>query len=306
MMSLGAFLGSILSETSPILLAALAAMFTQRASILNVAVEGMMLVAALASIAVGEATGSVTLGILAALAASLALALVFGGVTILLGADAIVTGLGVNLLAGGLTVFVLEEVYDSPGGLRPDSFPNLPSLHGHWLSSIPVIGPALQGQSMIVLASVALVPLCAIFLYCTPVGASLRAAGEDAHAARAAGISVPRMRLLAMLLSGAVSGLGGAELAMDKLHFFLPAMTSGRGFIGLAAMLFGGGTPWGTMLASFVFGLAGAAADRLQMYQVPSEFVLMVPFVAAILGLTATRLRVIARLRPRPVAKEPP
>ncbi len=286
MTAAGLFAGAALSQTAPILLAALAAMFTQRANILNVAVEGMMLAAALAAIAVGQASGSIALGVAAALGVALALAGLFGGITVGLGADAIVAGLGINLLASGGTLFVLEEVYDSPGGLRPDNFPDL---------------PALQGQSVIVLASLLLVPISSVFLYRTPLGAALRAAGEDAAAARAAGISVARMRLLSVLLSGAVAALGGAELAMDKLHFFLPAMTSGRGFIGLAAMLFGGGTPWGTAAAAFVFGIAGAAADRLQAWQVPSEFVLMVPYATAVVALTAARLRAIARLRPAAV-----
>jgi general nucleoside transport system permease protein len=303
-MSVSLFVASVLSQTTPILLAALAAMFTQRANILNVAVEGMMLAAAMTAVAVGDVTGSVGLSTLAAIAVAVALAAAFGFVSIVLRADFIVAGLGVNLLASGGTLFVLEEVYKNPGGLRPDSFPEIWALRGDWLNAIPVLGPALQGSSFIVVLALALIPLSWVFLYRTPIGYDLRASGEEEHAARAAGIRVNRMKFLAVLMSGVVGGLGGAELSMDHLHFFLPNMTSGVGFIGLAAMLFGMGTPWRTAFAAFLFGVAQAAGDRLQSFQAPPEVVLMVPYLAAILGLVFARLRAVVSAQPAKFERE--
>ena len=292
------FLASTLEQTTPLLLAALAAMITTRANILNVAVEGMMLVAAFAAIAVGEASGSATLALIAAIGASVAGSLIFGFVSIVLKADFIVAGLGLNILAAGGTLFVLEQVYQDPGGLRPEVFPDLWRVPSGALSWTPIIGPALEHQSAIVFLALIAVPICSFVLYRTPIGYALRAVGEDEPAAAAAGVHAARMKLLAVLASGLLAGLAGAQLSMDRLHFFLPDMTSGRGFIGLAATLFGGGLPWATAGAAFLFGAFGALGDRLQTFQAPPQFVLMAPYVAAVLGLILSRVRAAARGRP--------
>jgi general nucleoside transport system permease protein len=300
-MQISLFLASVLGQTTPILLAALAAMITTRANILNVAVEGMMLVAAFVAIAVGQASGDAALAIFCALTAAVLMSLAFGFVAIVLQADFIVAGLGLNILASGGTLFVLEEFYQDPGGLRPDSFPDIWRVPSGSLSFLPVVGPAFERQSFIVLVALLAVPLCAFLLYRTPVGYALRAVGEDEHAASAAGVHVARMKLLAVLASGLLAGLAGAQLSMDRLHFFLPDMTSGRGFIGLAATLFGGGLPWATAGAAFLFGFFGALGDRMQLLQAPSQFVLMAPYLAATLGLIIARWRAALRNRPAPL-----
>lgn len=297
-MATTALLAAILEQTAPILLAALAAMITLRANILNVAVEGMMLVGAFVAIAVGAATDSAPLALLAALVASVLMSQLLALMTLGFSADFIVAGLGINLLAAGSSLFALEWFYQSPGGLRPLAFPDIWHVPAGSLSFLPVIGPALEGQSIIVLAAFLAVPMLAVFLYRTPLGAYLRAAGEDEHAARSAGIDVARMKALSLAISGLLAGLAGAQLSMDKLHFFLPDMTSGRGFIGLAATLFGGGQPWITAAASLLFGFFGALGDRLQAFSIPSQFVLMLPYLAAIIGLAVARWRTHLRSRP--------
>jgi ABC-type uncharacterized transport system permease subunit len=301
---LSQFLASMFEQTTPILLAALAAMITTRANILNVAVEGMMLVAAFTAIAVGQITGSAGLAFFSAILASAVMSILFGFVAINLRADFIVAGLGLNILAVGGTLFLLEQVYQDPGGLRPEAFPDLWRLPSGSLDWLPILGPALERQSVIVFLALLAVPVCGFLLYRTPIGYALRAVGEDEPAAVAAGIQAGRMKLLAVLASGVLAGMGGAQLAMDRLHFFLPDMTSGRGFIGLAATLFGNGMPWATAGAAFLFGAFGALGDRLQTLQVPPQFVLMAPYVAAILGLVVARLRVIWRDRPAPVKEK--
>ena len=300
-MEIQLFLASVLSQTTPILLAALAAMITTRANILNVAVEGMMLVAAFVAIAIGQASGDVAFAFVCALIAAVLMSLLFGFVAIVLQADFIVAGLGLNILAAGGTLFALEEFYQDPGGLRPNSFPDIWHVPAGALAWAPIIGPVFERQSFIVLIALAMAPLCAFLLYRTPLGYALRAVGEDEHAASAVGIHVARMKLFAVLASGLLAGLAGAQLSMDRLHFFLPDMTAGRGFIGLAATLFGGGLPWATAGAAFLFGFFGALGDRLQLFQAPSQFVLMAPYVAATLGLVIARWRAAARNRPAPV-----
>ncbi|MGY9057644.1 MAG: ABC transporter permease, partial [Alphaproteobacteria bacterium] len=200
--------------------------------------------------------------------------------------------------AAGGTLFALERWYNSPGGLRPLGFPEMWHVPEGSLSFITLLGPALEGQSIIVLLTVLAVPACWVFLYRTPTGSYLRAAGEDEHAARSAGINVVRMKVLAVTISGLFSGLAGAQLAMDKLHFFLPNMTAGRGFIGLAATLFGAGHPWATASAAVLFGFFGALGDRLQAFDIPAQFVLMLPYLVAILALTFSRWRIYVRNKP--------
>jgi len=301
-MSYISFLASVLEQSSPIVLAALAAMITLRANILNVAVEGMMLVAAFAAIAVGSYSGSAVLGFCAALLASIVLSQLLALMTLRFSADFIVAGLGINLLAAGGSLFALEWFYNSPGGLRPIAFPDLWHIPAGALSYVPLLGPALEGQSIIVLLAFLAVPACYVFLYKTPIGAYLRASGEDEHAARSAGINVVRMKALSLGVSGLLAGLAGAQLSMDKLHFFLPDMTSGRGFIGLAATLFGSGLPWMTAAAAVLFGFFGALGDRLQAFAIPSQFVLMLPYLAAIFGLTLARWRIHVKNRPAPMS----
>ncbi|MBT5862629.1 MAG: ABC transporter permease [Gammaproteobacteria bacterium] len=297
-MSYESLLASVLEQSTPLVLAALAAMITLRANILNVAVEGMMLVSAFSAIAVGSATGSALAGFSAGIFGAVGTSLVFSIITLRFGAGFIVAGLGINLLAAGGTLFALERWYNSPGGLRPLGFPEMWHVPEGSLSFIPLLGPALEGQSIIVLLTVLAVPACWMFLYRTPTGSYLRAAGEDEHAARSAGINVVRMKVLAVTISGLFSGLAGAQLAMDKLHFFLPNMTAGRGFIGLAATLFGAGHPWVTASAAVLFGFFGALGDRLQAFDIPAQFVLMLPYLVAILALTFSRWRIYVRNKP--------
>jgi simple sugar transport system permease protein len=291
-------IASVLEQSTPLVLAALAAMITLRANILNVAVEGMMLVSAFCSIAVGSITGSALAGFSAGICGAVSTSLVFSVITLRFGAGFIVAGLGINLLAAGGTLFVLERWYNSPGGLRPLSFPEIWHVPEGSLSFLPFLGSVLEGQSIIVLLTFLAVPACWVFLYRMPTGSYLRAVGEDEYAARSAGISVLRMKALAVTVSGLLSGLAGAQLAMDKLHFFLPSMTSGRGFIGLAATLFGAGHPWATSAAAVLFGFFGALGDRLQAFDIPSQFVLMLPYLVAIIALTFARWRIYLRNKP--------
>lgn len=284
------FISATVVQSTPIVLAALAAMFTQRGNVLNVGVEGMMLTSAFTAIALGMRTGSALLAVIGAVLSALLIAVLMGIVTFRLGANPLVAGLGVNLLAGGATVFILEKGYESPGGLRPDTFPDLWKLDLGPLADVPIVGPALDGQSVIVLLTIALVPWSAWLLYRTRYGFALRAVGEDESAAKAAGISIWRTRFVSILLSGVLGGLAGAQLSMASLQLFLPDMTSGRGFLGLAAMLFGGATPWGSTFAAVFFGAAGAAGDRLQALQFPPQFVLALPYLAAIVALTVSQI----------------
>ncbi len=232
-------LAVILMKVAPILLAAIGGAVTQQGNILNIGLEGMMLIGAFASIAVGSWAGNALVGVVAAVLSGLLLALLYAIATLNLKADFIVVGIGVNLLAAGLSVFLLQVLYGNPGVTPPDASINLPRIPLGPLAHIPVIGPAVDDQTPLVWLAFLCVPLYSYLLYRTRFGVHLRAVGEDEGAAEAAGISIRRMKFWSILISGVLCGLGGAQLAMATLGSFTAGMTSGRGFIAVAALTFG-------------------------------------------------------------------
>lgn len=304
-----ATLGVVLAKVAPILLAALGGAFTQQGNTLNIGLEGMMLLGAFGAVAVGSATGSPLVGVLAAVGSALLLALVFGVVVLYLQADEIVVGIGINLLAAGLTVFLLEVVYGSSGVTPAGVSSPLPRVPIGPLAEISVLGPALDRQTPLVWVAFLAVPVCALLIYRTRFGVHLRAVGEEESAAVAAGIDVRRVKLTSVLLSGLLCGLAGAQLAMATLGVFTQNMTSGRGFIAVAALTFGLARPVRTMVAATIFGAADAVADQLSIAGINSNLALMTPYVITIVALTLTGLRVHralrARRRPAPVAAGP-
>lgn len=290
-----AFCFAVLLQTAPILLAGLGGAFTQQANVLNVALDGMMLIGAFTSIAVGAATHSWLTAVVASALAGLVVGAVFATITIVFGADVIVVGIGLSLLAGGITVFLLVRLYGSAGSYSPKDFPALPTIHLGPLARLPVVGQALQGQSILVLVILLAIPLAHYVLFRTAFGVHLRASGEDANAARAAGISPARMQAAAMLISGLCCGIAGAQLAMGALGQFVAGMTAGRGYIALAALTIGRGRPVGTALGALLFGVASALADQLQYLGLPNDIVGMVPYVITVLVLSARPLLALRR-----------
>lgn len=296
----GSTLFTILLDTTPIWLAALGGAFTAKANVLNIALEGMILIGAFVAVAIGSATQSATLAVIAAILAGILLALIFAWASLYLRADVVVAGLGINLVAEGVTVFLLERIYNNEGDYQPLTFPHLWTLNLGPARNIPILGPMLQGQTIIVLIGLALIPISAWLLFRTRFGLRVRAVGEAEDAAIAAGINPDRMKLWTILISGALSGLAGAQLAMATLDMFVRDMSGGRGYIALAALTFGAANPVGTFLASLIFGAANAMSDRLQLLQnpsIPPQFAIMVPYVVTVVALILAALR---RYRARP------
>lgn len=294
-----ATLAVILMKVAPILLAAIGGAVTQQGNILNIGLEGMMLIGAFTAISVGSAAGSATVGVLAALAAGVLLSLLYAVATLTLRADFIVVGIGVNLLAAGLSVFLLQVVYGNPGVTPPSASITLPRIPLGPVGHIPVLGPAVNNQTPLVWLAFLCVPIYSYVLYRTAFGVHLRAVGEDEGAAQAAGIGVTRTKFLSVLISGALCGLAGAQLAMATLGSFTAGMTSGRGFIAVAALTFGLAKPVRTLVASFVFGAADAVADQLGVAGVNSNLALMTPYIITIVALVlaGVRLRNVMSMR---------
>lgn len=292
-------LAVILTKTAPLLLAAIGGAFTQKGGILNIGLEGMMLMSAFGAISIGAAAHSVLVGVLGAMGYALVLALLFAVATLWFKADFIVVGIGINLLAAGLTVLMLTVLYKSPGVTPGDVKAFLPKIPLGVVGDIPIIGPMLNEQTPLVWLAFILVPVYSYVLYHTPYGVHLRAVGEDESAAQAAGINVIRVKFISILLSGAFCGLAGAQLSMSTVGSFTAGMTAGRGFIAVAALTFGLGRPYFTMIACLIFGAADALADRLSLAGVPSNLALTTPYIITVIAITLAALRVRSAFKAR-------
>jgi len=275
-----AFLAQVLRISVPYTLAALGATCSERGGVVNIALEGILLVGAFVCVLVTWATGSPWLGVLGAIAGGLLTALLHAALSVTLGANQIVSGIALNLLAVGATKFLLRVVFGSSSNSA--RVPGLPEWNIPGLSSVPVIGTIVSSPLM--LAAALIVAGTWFLLTRTPFGLRLRAVGEHPEAADTLGVSVPRLRYAGVLLSGAITGLGGAWLAMEQ-HSFTDGMSSGRGFIALAAMIVGKWHPLGAAGACLLFGFAETLEIHLQSLRVPTQFIQMIPYVLTIVVL---------------------
>jgi simple sugar transport system permease protein len=282
-----ALIAATLTSLTPILFASIGGAITQQGDILNIGLEGMMLIGAFSAIVVGAATNSPVMGVLAAVISSLVLSLLYAVFTLWLKADFIVVGIGVNMLAAGASVFMLQLLYGNPGGTPQNVHSSLPKF------TLPILGQ----QTPLVYVALLCVPLYGFLLYRTRYGVHLRAVGQDLPAAVAAGINATRTKLVSILLCGGLTGLGGAQLSMANLGSFNQNMSSGRGFIAVAALTFGRARPLPTLIAAIVFGLADAVADRLGVAGLNSNLAKMAPYIITIIALTLASMDLFAKRR---------
>ena len=297
------FFFAAIRTSTPILLAALGGLIADLAGSLNVALEGLMLSGALAGVIV-SANAPWWVGVLASLAVGGALGALMALFHLRFGADVVLVGFAVNLMASGGTVFVLSQ---ATGGDKGSSVSlaskAIPSLTIPGLSTLPGVGHTLDGMfsghSYLTWVAIGLVFAIWYFLYRTPTGLRLRAVGEYAPAAEAAGVSPARLRAAALVASGCLAGLGGAQLAMYNYVGFTRDMTAGRGFIALGAVLLGARHPYGTALAALLFGAFEALAASLPAIYttLPAELVHSIPFVATIIALIVYARRAQSRGR---------
>jgi len=280
-----AFAASILRVTTPILFATLGAVVADLSGVTNIALEGMMLVSAFTGVAVSAFTKSAWIGLVAGVAASSLMGLVLGYFHLKLRTNVILAGIALNLFASGGTVFLLYVVAHDKGVSSSLASKVLPEIQLPLVSSIPVLGALLGKQNVLTYLSLLSVAGVYYLLYRTTFGLRLRAVGENPDAADSVGISVHRVQFLALALSGALAGMGGAHLSMGYVSWFSRDMTSGRGFIALAAEALGRRHPVGAFLASLFFGLADALSNYMQSLRVPGEFVSMMPHALTLIAL---------------------
>jgi simple sugar transport system permease protein len=294
-------------SATPLVLAALGGMFTQQADVLNIALEGMMLIGAFAAISVGAATQSMALALLAAIAAGLIFSLIFGFVSLWLRADFIVVGIGIGILALGLTVLLLSVFYGNQSNFTPTEFPSIWRIPWGPLAHIPVIGPAMDNQTFLVTVTILLVPFCWWVLYRTPYGVRVRAVGQQPEAAIAAGLDPRRIKMSTVLISGVLCGLAGAQFSMANLNAFNNNMTAGAGFIALAAIFVGNVKPLWTALACVLFGFVQALGGQLQQVAgLPAGLMLALPYAVTVIVLLGRPLYrgAVRRRRARQIRAE--
>ncbi|NPV84953.1 MAG: ABC transporter permease [Anaerolineae bacterium] len=290
------FLANILRISTPLILPALGGLVTDLAGATNIALEGIMLVAAFTGVVVSAYTKSVTAGILCGILSGVLISALLAYFYLYLKTDVFLAGIAINIMATGGTIFLLYILTGDKGNSSKLASGMAPIVHIPLIKDIPFLGTVLSGHNIFTYAAFLLTWLVAIFLYRTPLGTHLRAAGENPEAAATLGIDVKQTQLIAFLMSGFLASLGGLNLSMAYLTLFQREMTAGRGFIALAAVYLGGRKPWGTLIAAMIFGFADALSNQLASLEIPSQLVQSIPYVVTIIALVVYALQKRAQL----------
>ena len=284
------FLALMLQLSVPIVLGALCGTIAERGGIVLLGVEGMMLLGAFAGVAGSFFTGSAFAGVLLSIAAGALIGWIYALFCLKWKAHQSVVGVGVNLFASGITAVLLKAIWHTEG--MSDSVNAVSSLTVPVLSDIPIVGALFKNQSPYLYAMFLIVAGVWILFYKTKYGLRYRAIGDQPHAVQTAGVPVNRYRYIAMMAAGAIAGLAGSYLSLSQNNLFVTDMIAGRGFMGLAANIFGGWQPIGSLGAGMVFAIAQAARFYLTDLEIPSQIVQMLPYVITLLVLLFVGKRV--------------
>ena len=284
-MNLTGMLQSTLLRAIPIILAALSGVMCEKSGVVNIGIEGMMLSGAFLAALLGSLTGSEWGGLLAALFGGGLMAALLAVLAIKYKVSQVVAGTAINILATGITSYFSSRYLQTNAALN--SPPTFKPIAIPLLSKIPIIGPTLFNHTLVVYFTLILVVVIHVMFAYTRWGLRTRAVGEHPRAADTLGINVFKTRYINVILGGMVAGLGGAYLVLSSVARFDELMTAGKGFIGLAAMIFGNWTPFGALGASLIFGFADSLQTKLAILSVPipSQFLLMAPYLVTMIVL---------------------
>lgn len=271
--------------STPIIYAALCAAITQQANILNIGTEGIMLVGAFTAVAVSYMTGSWLLGVLAAMAGGALIAMIMAVGHIRYNAEICAIGMGINLFAIAITKFLLQVLFHTNGTFADPKIVSIPRIHFGFMDGIPALDALLNNWCFTEWFVILFIVILQFLFYKTVWGLRLRAVGQFPMAAQTAGIRVNAVKYQAMLISGLIGGLAGAHLSLGYSTQFVENMTNNRGFMGVAAMYFGGANPVLTAVGCLLFGFSDSVGARLQAYGFPAQFVLMMPYLVTVIVL---------------------
>lgn len=281
--------------STPILFAALSACLTQQADILNVGIEGIMLTSAFMAVAISHTTGSWVLAILAAVIVGVIISWIIGVAHLKYKADVFAVGTVINMLALAVTRFLLNEWLGTSGSFYSKDLNTIPRISIGFLSKNKVLDSIFNNYSLFELLGFLLIAFLWFILYKTVWGLRVRSVGLNPMASETAGINSYKTKFKVVLLSGILGGLAGAHLSLGYSNLFVENMTNGRGFMGVAAMFFGGMNPVFAWIGTLLFGFADSVGSRLQAYGMPSQFILMIPYIATIVVLTISMVVSIRR-----------
>jgi simple sugar transport system permease protein len=288
-----ALTAAMLRYATPLAFAAMGGIFCERSGVVNIGLEGMMLAGAFFGILGADKLNSWPLGLLCAALAGGLFALVHAFFAIHLRSDQVVGGFAINFLALGITGYLFIDIYGGEG--TPPNIPDIPNVHLGFLEDWYFIGPVLGQLNLMIWLAFLTIVATWVVLFKTPVGLRIRAVGEHPRAADTVGISVYATRYAAVTLSGVLAALGGAYLSIGFLNSFNQGMTAGRGYIALAAVIFGNWRPWGAAAAALLFGFSSALAQRLPAYSESAAVLFQaLPYVLTLIAVAG----VIGRSRP--------
>ncbi|MEM7128243.1 MAG: ABC transporter permease [Chloroflexota bacterium] len=301
-----AFIATVIRVSTPIILPALGGLISELAGVTNIALDGMMLFAAFGGVIMGAYSAqwfpglpmwlAAWIGAITGIGIALALSWLLAFFHLELGANIFLTGIAIDILAGGGTVFLLFALTGDKGSTSTLASPALPQIRMPFVNDIPVLGTLLNaenltGYNVLTYAALLLTILVWIFLYRTPMGVHLRAVGENPEAAASVGIPVKRIQYIAIYLSGFLAALGGLNLSMGYLTIFQANMTAGRGFIALAVVFLGNKHPVGTVIAALIFGAATSLGAQMGTLNIPNQAIEMIPPAVTIIALVIYNLR---------------
>lgn len=296
------FLVSSITFAIPIVFAGFAALISNKAGIVNINIEGSMSVAAVCGTLVGHYTSSVLLGVLVSVAVGVAMSMLLAASTLGLRTDSFLSGIALNTMASGLSVYILYAVLGVKGDSSAASCALIPSLGVPFLKDIPFIGPVLFDQNLMFYVAIASAFGLSFLLDRTVLGTRIKAVGYNPIAALSVGIDINRTKTIALVLCGVFSGLGGAFLSMGYLSYFSSGMVAGRGFIGIAAEAMGCGGPWRTAFFAFLFGAVDCFSVGAQtVLSVPYELLDTLPYLMTIAALIV--YSVVSRRKGHPSMK---
>jgi len=275
-------LQSAIAIATPLFIGALGGLYCERVGVVNVGLEGIMLMGAFAAAVISFATGSPWIGVIAGCAAGALLGLLHALVCVTFKADHVISGVAINIMSSSATLFLLQYLFHNKG--QSPAAPKVGSL-GNAVATIPLLGALFQNMSDITLLGLLLVAASHVFITRTKVGLRLRSVGENPYAAQSLGIPVRKYMYLSVMAGCAMTGLAGAFLSIGMLNVFTKNMTAGRGSIALAALVVGRWKPFGLLLAALLFGYVSAWQMSLGGFALPAQLIEAIPYAAAVIML---------------------
>lgn len=298
------FIVSGLMLTIPILIVAMGDLYAEKSGVLNMGIEATMLMGAYFSYHFAYFLDSAAMGIFAALGIGVVIALINGLFLVTLKVDQVVYGVGINMLAAGLTSTIFRKSFAIGSGY--EKCPLLPKIQIEAISDIPYIGSIFSNQNILFYIAIALLIITIVVLKKTKAGLIIRAVGDNPHAADSLGVSVAKVRYICIMISTLFGVLGGAALTVGDLRFFQDGMTAGRGYIALATIIFGRFTPVGVLLGALLFGMADALQLKMQVLglQIPYQLYIMIPYVVTLGALFIVGSSIAPKFQGKPFYRD--